>query len=309
MRGRIFWVLLWFGFASHTQAMDIDGDNVVILFDASGSMETALSGTNESRLDVAKTAIREVTAQLPASTHLGLLVFGGQRSGWVLPLGPRDDEALAQALNRITASGSTPLGQNLKIGADVLLQKRAEQYGYGTYRLLVVTDGQATDSDLMETYVPDILTRGLLVDVIGVDMRSDHTLAKNVHSYRRANDPESLRQALREVFAEVGQTRDGDTTEDAFQVLEGFPADLALPVIRAFATSGNHPIEAVTPWTDVDVGDGLISDPSKGSVTPKEEGSGWKTWIIIFIAVVILFGRKKKAPTAPKGGRTRGGAK
>ena len=84
----------------------------------------------------------------------------------------------------------------MKRGADALLKAREKQFGYGTYRLLIVTDGEAGDPRLVESFTPDIISRGITIDVIGVEMPSRHTLATRVHSYRNANDPESLRQAI-----------------------------------------------------------------------------------------------------------------
>ena len=76
----------------------------------------------------------------------------------------------------------------MKKGADTLLKARKSQYGYGSYRLLVVTDGEASDPGLVERFTPDIISRGIITDVIGVDMNKAHTLATKVHSYRSAND-------------------------------------------------------------------------------------------------------------------------
>ena len=77
----------------------------------------------------------------------------------------------------------------MKQGADALLDARKKQFGYGTYRLLVVTDGETDDAGLVDGYTPDIISRGITIDAIGVEMQSQHTLATMVHSYRSADDP------------------------------------------------------------------------------------------------------------------------
>lgn len=130
----------------------------------------------------------------------------------------------------------------MKMGADRLLEARKAQYGYGSYRLLVVTDGEASDTNLVERFTPDIIARGIITDVIGVDMAKAHTLATRVHSYRSANDPASLKAAIQDVFAEVGRTDQGQTGETAFEELAGLPQGLAMAMISAQASSGNHPI-------------------------------------------------------------------
>ena len=222
-------------------------DNVIIVLDASGSMKETMKGGGRhiNRLQAAKKAIKEVMKTIPQSTQVGLLVFGGRHNGWVYPLGVRDDVQLFKAVDKVNAAGGTPLGEYMKKAADQLLKARKKQYGYGSYRLLIVTDGEASDSRLVEKYTPDIVARGIVTDVIGVDMKKAHTLATKVHSYRSANDPAALKKAIQEVFAEVGKTSDGQSGENTFEELEGFPADLSMAVISAWGSSGNHKIGEV----------------------------------------------------------------
>jgi hypothetical protein len=135
------------------------------------------------------------------------------------------------------------LGRYIKIGADRLLEERAKQFGYGTYRLLIVTDGEANDRNLVEQYTPEVLSRGLRMDVIGVAMDRDHTLATKVHTYRRANDANTLKQAIAEVFAEVGGNQAGNVADnDAFELLAPIPVEVASAAINALSQSGNNPI-------------------------------------------------------------------
>jgi len=223
------------------QAQQVYMDNVVILLDASGSMDDMMRGSSIRKIDAAKAAIREVLRQTPPTTQLGLLVFGSRR-GWEFPLGPRNDAAMSAAISRIEAESGTPLGEFMKIAADRLLEARKEQFGYGSYRLLVVTDGEATDPILVDRFTPDIRSRGIVIDVIGVDMQQNHTLAHKVHSYRRADDPRALSQAIREVLAEVGSATDGLAGGQAFEELNGLPMEAATAIITAFASTGNHGI-------------------------------------------------------------------
>jgi hypothetical protein len=135
------------------------------------------------------------------------------------------------------------LGSYLRTGANRLLEQRAEQLGYGTYRLLVVTDGEASDPDLVSRYLPQVLATGIVIDVIGVDMRSAHSLATRVHSYRSAKDPASLQRALAEVFAEVGGD-DGDASA-GFDELAALPFETADAVIGSLSSTSNEAIPQV----------------------------------------------------------------
>ena len=213
-------------------------DNVVVVVDASGSMGAPMGGS--TRMSVAKNALKQVLDQIPDTTHVGILVF--PRGDWVYPLGPRKESMLAGAIDSIQSGGGTPLGEYMKRGSDVLLNARRKQFGYGTYRLLVVTDGEAGDARQVEAYTPDIISRGITIDCIGVEMASRHTLATKVHSYRNANDPESLKQAISEVFAEVASGDAGPGGENAFELITDLPEATASAMLKSLSTSGNQPI-------------------------------------------------------------------
>jgi len=226
-------------------AQDQHFDNVVIVLDASGSMIEEFPGTNLTKWDAATQALKQVIVQLPDSTQVGLFIFTDSigEGRMSVPLGPKDDKAVSAALDDVVPYGTTPLGVYLKYGSDALLQAREAQHGYGTYRLLVVTDGQATDEHLVEEYTPDLLARGIVLDVVGVAMSTDHTLKRKAHSYRSADDPDSLVQAVEEIFAEVSVSGDIHVGEDAFEVLAELPDEFAMVLLESLSSSyGNHPI-------------------------------------------------------------------
>lgn len=241
------WSLLMLACAGPRAAgQSVIQDNIVVVLDASGSMSQTMSGASFDRMTAAKAALSKVLLDVPDTTNVGLLVFSSNNipaeEDWVYPLARVDRAALAAAIQRPTPGGNTPLGAYLKKGADRLLEQRRLQRGYGTYRLLVVTDGEASDPHLVDQYLPDILSRGMTVDVIGVDMRQDHVLATRVHSYRRANDPKSLVQAVTSVFAEIGSTQDDRRSQEDFEIAAAIPEGMAEKLLSALANSGNQPI-------------------------------------------------------------------
>jgi hypothetical protein len=281
--------------ASPASAQEVYRDNVVIVLDASGSMAKPMRATGTPKMDAAKTALKEVLRQVPETTHIGVLVFSARniQDDWIYPLGPRDDAALLAAIDAPMPRHGTPLGQYMKTGADRLLQERAKQYGYGTYRLLVVTDGEASDTQLVNKYTPEIMARGITVDVIGVDMRGKHTLATQVHSYRSADDPDSLKQAVQDVFAEISSDSNADADEDAFDLIASIPFEVAEGMLVALATSGNNPI-GESPKAQR-----RESKPAQqrqtqqraaqtGSPPQQEDSGGFKMWQIAIVAIVVL---------------------
>lgn len=225
--------------------VDLSADNVVVVLDASGSMSEKMRGTDVRKMKAAKAALREAVRQIPDHTRVGVLVFSASGGGeeWVYPLAPLDRAKIYEAVSKPEPGGGTPLGEFIKKAADRLLEQRKKQYGYGSYRLLIVTDGEASDPYLVDAYVPDAVAKGLRIDVIGVDMRAQHTLATKVHSYRRADDPEALRKAVAEVFAEVGGAAGADQTgADAFAAIAPLPDQTALALLQALSGPSDAPL-------------------------------------------------------------------
>lgn len=267
-------------------------DNVIIVLDASGSMSGKLKGTDLSRMEAAKSALKEVLRQITPTTRIGLLVFSAKdlKDSWVFPLGPRDDARLNTAIDRLQPGAGTPLGEFIKYGADRLLEERKKQFGYGTYRLLVVTDGEANDQNLVERYTPDVISRGIIMDVIGVGMDTRHTLATKAHSYRSANDPAALKQAIQAVFAELGAGAKDTAGDDAFAVIAPLPLEVAQAALQALATSGNEPIGArVESHATSEPAGG---QPPSGSPPPTSQREGISLFKLMFILfIVLLVGR------------------
>ena len=228
----------WLLFATQAVAQQ----NVVIVLDDSGSMgESMRSNRRTRKIDAAKAALRTVLEQLPEDAQVGVIALNGPGDGWLLPLSQVDRSNIASVLGRIRAQGGTQLGKAMKVAADTLLDARTRQR-YGTYKLLIVTDGEANDPELVDKYLPDIVARGLIVDVIGVDMSGNHSLSTKVQTYRRADDPSSLTQAISEVV--LGETSDdsGDASEADFEFLAGLPNEVATAALLALSQQANQPI-------------------------------------------------------------------
>jgi hypothetical protein len=268
--------------------------HVVVVLDDSGSMADNMRGRSESKMEAAKKALITVLEQLPEDTVVGVLLLNGRVNGqpWVIPLGPIDKQGMRSAIQGIRTRSGTPLGKFMKIGADALLELRDERH-YGTYRLLIVTDGEASDKRLVERYLPDILSRGISVDVIGVAMRGDHSLATKVHSYRRADDPDTLTQALSEVFAETsGNDQDTAGVSD-FEFLAGFPDEVAAAALVALSETDNQPIgESRPPVVHATPSHRppTAQTPTPTQATPPEateRGRGNLFWKVLVIFVVL----------------------
>jgi len=268
---------------------NVHTDNIVVILDASGSMgEEFSSDPTKTRMNAAKEALQTVLTTILDGTNIGLLVFSGSnvKNHWVYPLGPKDNEALIKAINFPLPGGTTPLGTYLKIGANRLLEQREKQYNYGSYRLLVVTDGAASDPDKVRLYTPEIMHKQIRIDVIGVDMEQDHMLATVVDSYRRADNPEQLIKAVSEVLAEVAGTGI-DSGGEVYSLISPLTEELASSLIDVMTkVPGNQPIgkQLVTPEqaTKVDTANQIVN-ANTNQPSNQDSEMGFHIWFIIII--------------------------
>ena len=256
--------------------------HVVVVLDDSGSMdETMRTESGRSRrIDAAKTALMAVLNNLPSGTQVGVLALNTSVDGsnWIIPLGPPNPAMWQRSIGQIRAEGGTPLGEFLKTGTDALLEARNKNI-YGEYRLLVVTDGEANDSELVDAYLPDILSRGVVTDVIGVDMESDHSLATKVHNYRRADDGASLQEAIAETFAETDAPTD-ENAESDFDLIAGLPDEVAAEAVKALARLRDDPIE----------GDFSAASSSSRGFRSSSSGSSGGVVEAVFGSMICCFG-------------------
>jgi hypothetical protein len=227
----------------------VASQNVVVVLDDSGSMRDRMpSNRRLPKIEAAKKALLTVLAELPDGAQLGVLLLnGGPRDHWVVSPGPVEQDRVRAAISQIRAAGNTPLGRSMKAGTDALLALRGQQR-YGTYKLLIVTDGEASDQRLVDAYLPDILSRGIVVDVIGVDMSQDHSLATEVHTYRRADDEASLQKAISETVLGESAADAQDAGESDFELLAGLPDEVAAEALETLAQVGNQPIREKPSW-------------------------------------------------------------
>ncbi len=223
----------------------MSADNVVVVvLDDSGSMNQKMPN-GMLRIQAAQQALASVLGQLPPETRVGVLALNSRVNGepWVIPMGPIGQTDWKSRVSSIQANGGTMLGEFSKVAANELLKMR-ESDRYSNYRLLIVTDGEASDPEVLSRYLPDILSRGITLDVIGVSMASAHSLAALAHSYRSADDAETLTAAINEVFAET--SGDDTSTQSDFELLQGLEDGVAEEILRSLAQVNNEPIREVT---------------------------------------------------------------
>lgn len=183
--------------------------NLAVVFDASGSMSGA-------PIREAKKSLEAFLRALPEGWNAGVIVFDKQGTRELVPMGKYSAEEVRRVVEPITAGGGTPLGKAIGLSRGMLSERRLAQQGYGTYRLLVVTDGEATDPQEMRAATTRVLSDGVEMIVIGFRMKGGHSLRKFATDYREAGDEAALSKAMQAALAEANPADEKFVFENLF---------------------------------------------------------------------------------------------
>lgn len=275
-------------------------DYIVIVFDTSGSMGEYMRVAQKSRMEVAKEALKDVLANVPETTKIGILTFGG----WVYEIGPADKQKIDEAIESCRPIGGTPLYYFIKQGADSLLEERQRQGNVGFYKLVVVTDGEAdpgSDAPLNEpstfkdgSFKPgvlqDVMSRGIVVDAIGLDMKTDHSLKTKINgNYMNGNSPETIKEAVAKSVIEVGVGDSKDVVDEAFREIAGLPDEFINASLEGLTSLQNHPIGEQAPVESVRQNG--TATTSTVTVADNGGGSGGMACVVVsalFVIVTVL---------------------
>lgn len=120
--------------------------NNMIVLDMSGSMkEEGCSGTHPNRASAANDALKTwMTSRV--DENIGLITFSKDGLKMNAGLGQGDSHmaGLMQTINTIVPGSATPLKSAMEM-AQIELEKQAmRQNGTGTYRMIIITDGDAS---------------------------------------------------------------------------------------------------------------------------------------------------------------------
>ena len=182
--------------------------NIVVVYDNSGSMNEGFrhqTGQNRFRTKIegANWAVHEFIKTVPDDVNLGLMVFGEDGGREVVSLGPNNRQAFLNAIDTVQAGGGTPLGEAILDAVDRLTAQYKNQLGYGEFRLIVVTDGEATGRVTVEEAVKYTDSYGFPIYTIGLDVSDNHELRKFSVKYFAASSAEDLQKGLEESAAET----------------------------------------------------------------------------------------------------------
>jgi uncharacterized protein with von Willebrand factor type A (vWA) domain len=181
--------------------------NAYIVFDGSGSMAG-------EPIQQAKRAATAFIAGAPDDLNIGLAVFDLNRMDGreivSLGRGLEQRQKLKAEIAAVEAGGGTPLGAAIKIGTDALIKQFQKQLRYGDIRLIVVTDGAASDGRDFMNSIDFAKKYHVPIYTIGFRIGGSHPLRQYSESYFTADDEKELLKAMEETLAEL----DDSTTID-----------------------------------------------------------------------------------------------
>ena len=161
------------------------------------------SGSMGADIEPAKAA---VLAAIDAMNDDDAVAVIALNRGLILPFMSAADaqQTLPSPLSRVFSDGSTPLTRAIRLARENLAGEAARVGGFGTFRILVTTDGVADDGEALQREIED-LARNTPVQLatIGVGIRDSHVLARpDLAAFVTVSDITGLAAALQTAIAE-----------------------------------------------------------------------------------------------------------
>jgi Ca-activated chloride channel family protein len=144
---------------------NLPASNLVFLIDVSGSMQDA------NKLPLLKSAFKMLVEEMREQDRVAIVVYAGA-AGLVLPSTPGSEkEKIIQALDRLSAGGSTAGGAGIKLAYEVALKNFKKD---GNNRIILATDGDfnvgASSNEDMERLIEKKRDEGVFLTVVGFGM-------------------------------------------------------------------------------------------------------------------------------------------
>lgn len=203
------WV--WPGNVKDTAKLVVDPmqirKNYVVVFDGSGSMGYAeCSGPkHRDKYAAGRDAVIAFSKLVPVDVNLGLVVFDRRGIQTRVELGVGNRAQFEQEIRSVQINGGTPLKSSIRLGYDMLTVQGQKQFGYGTYSLIIVTDGDPSSGENPTNIVNQIVDNTPVeVHTVGFCIGDNHPLNQRGRTfYASADSPEKLLDGLKSVLAET----------------------------------------------------------------------------------------------------------
>lgn len=153
----------------------------------------------QNKMSGAVWALEQFLKTVPDDVRIGLYVFDRHGEREAVSLGLENREEFIRAVHGVRPGNGTPLAGAIKFGTRQLVRQYKQQLGYGEYRLVVITDGEAYEIPDAAIYAAQF---GIPIYTIGLCVGENHPLRRFSVSYRAADNFADLASGLSETLAE-----------------------------------------------------------------------------------------------------------
>ncbi|MEM6941008.1 MAG: VWA domain-containing protein [Pseudomonadota bacterium] len=161
------------------------------------------SGSMGADIDPAKAAVLQAVASMEQDDRVAVVALN---AGTVLAFTRVGDATgpLQNALRRVDSSGSTPLTEAVQNARVMLEEEAAAARSFGTYRMIVTTDGQADNDRTLTRSIEEIAAATpIQLATIGIGIRGGHVLRRDdLGSFVDVSNVDALQSALEDAIAE-----------------------------------------------------------------------------------------------------------
>lgn len=180
-------------------------DNYLIMLDISGSMTDLVCHGKETKINAAKRAVKIFQQQLDPVDNVGLYTFSDSIDE-ILPIGRYTAQIFGQNVDDLQAGGGTPLRKAL-IKSERLLREAAQsQGGYGSYNLILITDGQSSDGEPKNQAETIAKTTAIAINAVGFCTGQQHSL--NIAGYTNFSTADNADQLVESLSRSVKAEQD-----------------------------------------------------------------------------------------------------
>jgi len=197
-----FFAALLLSFTQATTATAQARENVMVVFDGSGSMWGQIDG--KTKIEIAREAVGKMVNSWNADTNIGLIAYGHRTKGdcsdiqTLLPVGPLDKSAFIAAVNAIQPKGKTPISAAVRMAAEEL------KYTENKATVILISDGLETCNanpcalaSELEAKGVDFTTHVIGFDINKADSAKLSCLATNTGGqFLSANNAAELNKAI-----------------------------------------------------------------------------------------------------------------
>ncbi|MEO0379701.1 MAG: vWA domain-containing protein [Pseudomonadota bacterium] len=176
------------------------------------------SGSMGGDIFAAKTSVVGALEAMADEDRVAVLALN---SGTILDFTSVADArtSLPNLLQPVISDGSTPLTASIENAKQLLEAEAATYRAFGTFRLIVTTDGQADDGDALGRTIEYLAeTTPIQVTTIGIDLTGGHVLRRaDLGSFVDVANVDALQGALQSAVAEnanFAAITDFESTED-----------------------------------------------------------------------------------------------